>query len=79
MITDTEGDPYFGIVDAAATNDETVILLVDEGSEIVPYEFPRDEIDDMRELDTSLMPANLKEVLTIEEIYHILRFLLRLK
>lgn len=57
--------------------DETsVTLSQQEGSEVVEVTIARSDIEQLREISTSMMPGNFAELLTVQELHHLLAFLL---
>ena len=57
--------------------DETSITLSQqEGSEVVEITVLKSEIEQLREISTSMMPGNLAELLTVQEFHHLLAYLL---
>ena len=52
--------------------EESITLLTDEGELI---EIFQDEIEEIVPQETSMMPANFRELLTVEELHHLIAFL----
>ena len=77
-LVDTDGVPYSGII--KRDTDEEIDLAVDEGgSEISIYTIPKDEIDEMQKQDVSMMPGNFAEMLSSQQLYDIVTFLISQK
>ncbi len=76
-ITTTDGFVYTGIV-KEKVGDE-IVLAIDEDGEMVEIVLYNDEIEEMKQQDVSMMPGNLKELLSVEDFYGVVSYLLTLK
>lgn len=77
-LVDLDGVPMSGII---KRDTETEIdLAVDEGgAEISVYTIPKDEIEEMQKQDVSMMPGNFAEMLSAQQLYNIVSFLISQK
>jgi putative heme-binding domain-containing protein len=73
----TDGMAYNGIVQSQ--DEEEIVLLVDEEGVIEEYVFYPDEIEQMQKQDISMMPGNFSKMLTTDDFYGIISYLLSLK
>ncbi|MCR4288870.1 MAG: cytochrome ubiquinol oxidase subunit I, partial [Candidatus Scalindua sp.] len=73
----TDGMVYNGIVQSQ--DEEEIVLLVDEEGEIAEYVFYPDEIAQMQKQDISMMPGNFSKMLTTNDFYGMISYLLSLK
>ncbi len=64
---------YSGIVQKE--DDEIVELAVDEGGTIEIVEVYKEDIEERKKDPISMMPANFKEMLNVQELYNIVAFL----
>jgi putative heme-binding domain-containing protein len=76
-ILTTDGIPFTGII--REEDEEVIVLAVEEAGEIEEIVIYRDEIADMKQQELSMMPANIKELLSVEDFYGVVSFLLTLK
>lgn len=72
-----DGMAYNGLL--VSQNEEEIVLMVDEDGVMAEYVFYPDEIAQMQKQDVSIMPGNFKEMLTTEEFYGVILFLLSQK
>lgn len=73
----TEGMAYNGLL--VSQDEEEIVLMVDEDGVMEEYVFYPDEIAQMQKQDVSIMPGNFREMLTTEEFYGVILFLLSQK
>ncbi|HHT9125532.1 MAG TPA: hypothetical protein ACFYD6_06890 [Candidatus Brocadiia bacterium] len=76
-IITTDGIPYSGII--KNQNESEIVLAVDEGGVIEDVTIHRDEIEDMKQQEISMMPGNLNELLSVKDFYGVVNYLLTLK
>lgn len=72
-----DGIPYNGLI--KSETDEELVLLLEESGEIEEIVIPKDEIEDMRRQDVSIMPGNIGELLSVRDFYGIISFLMSQK
>lgn len=72
-----DGIPYTGII--KSQNDSEIILASDTGGEIEEITIPKNEIEEIKPQDVSMMPGNLGELMSVKEFYGVISYLLTLK
>lgn len=77
LLITTDGVPFMGII--VEENDEEVFLAVKEGGVIEEYAFYRDEIQELKKQEISMMPGNFGELLNVIDFYGVVNYLLTLK
>ncbi len=76
-IVTKDGVPYNGII--KSQSDKEIVIAVDEGGEIAEIALSRDEIEDMKKQEVSMMPGNMGELLSVRDFYGVVNYLLTLK
>lgn len=78
LILTKDGIPYDGIV---KSQDESEIVLARDagGGEIEEITIAKDDVEEMKQQEISMMPANLNELLNVKEFYGVVNYLLTLK
>jgi putative heme-binding domain-containing protein len=71
LLTKTDGDVVSGLF--RREEGQTLVLADSTGKEI---SIPKNQVKERRESDTSLMPENFGELLTQEELNHLMAFML---
>lgn len=74
LVITKEGQYLTGII---KREDANAIEIVDNHGQV--HKVPKDRIQQKAPQKTSLMPENFREILTVEELHHLLAFLLTLK
>jgi putative heme-binding domain-containing protein len=69
-----DGMAYNGLL--VSQDEEEVVLMVDEDGVMEEYVFYPDEIAQMQKQDISIMPGNFSEMLTTQEFYGVILYLL---
>lgn len=79
LLEDTEGEQIVGVISKQTDEAVWIVELDESGNPREPLKIPREEIEALVAQPISAMPGNFKDELKIEQIYDIIRFLLRLK
>ncbi|MCF6157909.1 MAG: c-type cytochrome [wastewater metagenome] len=72
-----DGIPYNGLI--KSDTEEELVLLAEESGEIEEVVIPKDEIEVMKKQEVSIMPGNIRELLSVQDFYGIISFLQSLK
>lgn len=73
----TDGIPYNGLI--GSETDEELVLLLEESGNIEEVVLYKDEIEEMKKQEVSIMPGNLSELLSVRDFYAIISYLMSLK
>ena len=76
-IVTKDGIPYDGVI--KSQNESEIILARNAGGEIEEITISKDEIEEMKKQELSMMPGNLSELLSVKEFYGVVNYLLTLK
>lgn len=77
LILTKDGIPYDGVI--KSQNESEIILARNVGGEIEELAISKDEIEEMKKQELSMMPGNDSEILSVKEFYGLVNYLLTLK
>ena len=77
LILTKDGIPYDGVI--KSQNESEIILARNVGGEIEELAISKDDIEEMKKQELSMMPGNDSEILSVKEFYGLVNYLLTLK
>lgn len=72
-----DGIPYNGLI--KSDTEEELTLIIEESGSMEEVVIPKDEIEDMKKQEVSIMPGNISELLSVRQFYAVIEYLRNLK
>ncbi|MCR4292551.1 MAG: c-type cytochrome [Candidatus Kuenenia sp.] len=77
FVITADGIPYNGLI--KSDTEEELTLIIEESGSMEEVVIPKEEIEDMKKQEVSIMPGNISELLSVRQFYAVIEYLRNLK